>query len=480
MAAAADAAVSASATSTSLEQAPPVDPSPAAQPTTDDEPQTSTTPSTPPKPIHSLVVDTGPLIKNEPPISTLLAQAEELWTIPSVLSEIRDEATRTRVDTTLRPFLKLRNPRPESVKFISDFARRTGDLEVLSKPDIHLLALTYELEIERNGGDWRLRNTPRQQRVNGKPPGRTDEEKSDEIQENAGPGDIVGQPQEVPPVEEPTDATTDAPISKPAEPHNGNTEEVGTQLEELSLNAPATKQEETGDAPTTIEEQEQEQNEASEDDDSDGWITPSNLKKHMAKDNVPSTPSQPIQRVLQAALITSDFAMQNVALRINLNLCSPSNLARVTQVKSWVLRCHGCFQVTRQLDKQFCPRCGQATLTRTSCSTDAQGNFRIHLKKNFQYNKRGNVYSIPKPTHGSASGKISGAQGGGKNGWGRELILAEDQKEYTRKVDEDRKTRYHDLMDADYLPNILTGERSGGHGRIRVGAGRNVNAKKRR
>lgn len=41
------------------------------------------------KRIHSLIVDTGPLIKNEPALSTLLAQAEELYTIPSVLAEIK-------------------------------------------------------------------------------------------------------------------------------------------------------------------------------------------------------------------------------------------------------------------------------------------------------------------------------------------------------------------------------------------------------
>lgn len=68
---------------------------------------------------------------------------------------VRDAATRSRFETTLSPFLKLRNPRPESVQFVTNFARKTGDLQVLSKPDIHLLALTYDLEVERNGGDVR-------------------------------------------------------------------------------------------------------------------------------------------------------------------------------------------------------------------------------------------------------------------------------------------------------------------------------------
>lgn len=73
-------------------------------------------------------------------------------------------------------------------------------------------------------------------------------------------------------------------------------------------------------------------------------------------------------------------------------------------------------------------------------------------------------------------------KGGGKGGWGKELILAEDQKEYIKRAEEEKRTRYRDLMDDDYLPGILTGHRQGGTGnnRIKVGAGRNVNAKKRR
>lgn len=157
-----------------------------------------------------------------------------------------------------------------------------------------------------------------------------------------------------------------------------------------------------------------------------------------------------------------------------------SGLSRITFLKTWVLRCHGCWKVCKDTTKQFCPSCGQSTLTRVSCSTDAAGNFKLHLKQNFQYNNRGNVFSIPKPTHGTSNGKGANIKGGGKNGWGRELILAEDQKEYTKKVEEERRTHYRDLMDQDYLPGILSGARSSGNGRIKVGAGRNINAKKRK
>lgn len=370
----------------------------------------------------------------------------------------------------------------------------------MSKPDIHLLALVYELEIERNGGDWRIRNSPTQKGLNGKPPGQ--EEAAPEKKEEAAEGvesklgELSIEDKSAPTEEK----AAETPAQSAAEAVAESTTEAGSRTEKDDKVA-VDGNENDQVQPESAQEPEDAEQAPSDDDDSDGWITPSNLKKHQAKDNQVSTPSEAIEETLQAALLTSDFAMQNVALRINLlyvgpyapqyvalsiltppptSLVSPSNLSRIKKLKTWVLRCYGCFNVTRQMEKQFCPKCGQATLTRTSCSTDSSGRMQLHLKRNFQYNKRGNVYSIPKPVHGTANGKMAGVQGGGKGHWGKDLILAEDQQEYQRRVDHDRRQRQRDLMDEDYLPNLVTGERTGGHGRIRVGAGRNVNAKKRR
>ncbi|KAI0876411.1 Nin one binding Zn-ribbon like-domain-containing protein [Hypoxylon argillaceum] len=437
------------------------------------EPQTSET--TPFKPIHALILDAGPLIKNDPPVSTLIAQAHELYTLPSVISEIRDAATRSRVETTLLPFLKLRSPRPASIKFITDFARRTGDLEVLSKPDIHLMALAYELECEMNGGDWRLRKTPGQKGVNGKSPTQLEKEKtegSNNPEESPVAGESENMEENIPEEAQSLEPTEAADLSTEQTQPSIEQETITETLGSLSLEQP----EKSTMDPATEETSTDDVKPQEEEDDDEGWITPSNLKKHQAKDQQ-AAPEQPAQRVLKVALLTSDFAMQNVLLRVNLNLVS-SGLARITRVKTWVLRCHGCFQVTRDMSKQFCPRCGQATLTRVSCATDQSGNFTIYLKKNFQWNNRGNVYSVPKPVHGSANGKARGP-GGGKNGWGRDLIFAEDQKEYERKSTEQRKAKQRDLMDEDYLPGILSGNRQATPGKIRVGAGRNVNSRKK-
>jgi RNA-binding protein NOB1 len=422
------------------------------------------------KPIHSLIIDAGPIIKNEPPVSTLLGQAQTLFTIPAIIDEIRDAVTRARVETTLLPFLTLRSPKPASIKVITDFARRTGDLEVLSRPDIHLMALAYELECERNHGDWRLRSVPGQKRLNGAPP---DSLKAETTESSADASETSVPPQSV---QEATGAADSDPTKtlEASEP----TEQLSVKELDASLPAPDSSSgpdaELNNDSVEAVEEVPASESEGSDDE---GWITPSNLKKHQEKDGTASSEPQTEQKVMQVATITSDFAMQNVLLRMNLNLLSPS-LQRIRQLKTWVLRCHACFDVTKDMSKQFCARCGKPTLLRTSCSTDQNGVFKVHLKKNMQWNTRGNVYSIPKPVAGSSNGKL--VAGGGKGGWGQGLILAEDQKEYVRAMTGASRRKEKDLMDEDYLPNILSGDRGRAGGRPKVGAGKNVNGKKRR
>ncbi|PMD52962.1 uncharacterized protein K444DRAFT_542172 [Hyaloscypha bicolor E] len=464
-----------------------------------------------PKPIHSLVLDAGPIIKNEPSVSTLLGQAETLYTIPAVIDEIRDAVTRARIENTLLPFLTLRSPRPASVKVISDFARKTGDLEVLSRPDIHLMALAYELECERNHGGWRLRSTPGQKGLNGVKPEslKGDAVRGTEEAVTAVLTEVEGE--KVPPPEtrgawgttipsaaDPTPAewpTAGGLEEKLKDTHISSLEQQATREPDILENPHISSQEtlEVQDptletlSPTagaaaeplqpsdpSIEDIEASDNEGS---DNEGWITPSNLKKHQEKDANGSAKPDKAPMKMEVVTVTSDFAMQNVLLRMNLNLMSP-NLQRIRQLKNWVLRCHACFYITKDIGKQFCTRCGKPTLLRTSCSTDKDGNFKVHLKKNMQWNTRGNVYSIPKPVAGTSNGKL--VAGGGKGGWGQSLILAEDQKEYIQAMTGSRRNKEKDLMDEDYLPNLLSGDRGRAGGRPKVGAGKNVNSKKRR
>lgn len=482
-----------------------------------------------PRSIHTLILDTGPLIKNTISISTILASAEEVFTTSAVLSEIRDPATRARVETTLLPFLKVRNPAPASYEAVAAFSKKTGDFPVLSRQDLGVLALAYELHVQKNGGDVGLRRAPGgeiiraeekgeakvEDRVDagpekpldapedlastefnptsGRPPAtvsesvqeatqslevdlsklqvaepitqETTESTSQEITESAPQGGIKLAPEDVP-----QSASEDVPRPTPQE--NSQSPVQGAFLDPQEASQPTlakvsktTPAEDAYPSPSTS------------DDDSDGeWITPSNLKSVQARDsgvtNRTTTETQ-----MGIATMTTDFAMQNVLLQMNMNLISPG-LQRISVLKTYILRCHACFLTTKEVDKQFCPRCGQPTLNRVSCTTSATGEFKIHLSKTYQHNNRGNKYSVPKPVGGTPSGKMSG-KGGGKGGWGRELVLAEDQKEYLRHSEQEKRVRTRDLMDEDYLPGILTGDRGRVGGRMKVGAGKNVNSRKK-
>lgn len=476
------------------------------------------------KPIHSLILDTGPLIKNAVAISTIINSAEEIFTTPAILSEIRDESTRSRVQTTLMPFLKIRNPAPASYDAVIAFSKKTGDHAVLSRQDLGILALAYEVHCEKNGGPWGLREAPRQP-VKKKPEENKDLEKEQQEQVSTADHDQTpierqtAQNEEIPVIPETAQTQDSAVVQEkndesseqrpevtsthdaPGATEQGN--ESAPTIEDPMSKNPVSDELTTSQETTTTQEASQEPTTAQEsisqdlaqlnisketppsppdtdDSDSDGeWITPSNLTQRQAKDAGLQTARTSNQQQMDVATMTIDFAMQNVLLQMNLHLLS-TNMQRIKHLSSKVLRCHACFNIVKQMDKQFCPRCGGASLQRVSCSTNAKGEFRIHLAKNYQYNKRGDKYSVPKPIAGTANGKWSG-QGGGQGGWGRDLILAEDQKEYQKQIDESRRkgNKGHDLMDEDYLPNILTGDRGRAGGRPKVGAGRNVNSRKR-
>ena len=433
----------------------------------------------PRKPVHTIILDAAPLLNNDPTISTLLSKSESLFTTPAVIAEIKDKQARARLEMTIIPFLTIRTPTPASTKFVSDFARKTGDLSVLSKPDIQVLALAYELECERNHGDWRLRKAPDQKGLNGSPP--RSEKDGDSAVSSAGDKQLhIGGPEDTSALQHTTSASTTEGTSKSSLIQNGQSESIDLVTAALSLEESCsnieTKPESGHVDPLNLAFQDQHEPDSAS-SDSEGWITPSNLRKQLAKEQDKGFEKISETSLMQVATITGDFAMQNVLLQMNLNLLSPSFL-RIRHLKTYILRCHACFEKTKEMTKQFCPRCGKPTLTRVACSTSANGEFRLHLKKNMQWNTRGDRFSIPKPVAGTANGKL-GPSKGGKGGWGQELILAEDQKEYLRAMTGQNRKKERNLMDEDYLPGILTGERGKVDGRPKIGAGRNVNSRKR-
>lgn len=125
----------------------------------------------------------------------------------------------------------------------------------------------------------------------------------------------------------------------------------------------------------------------------------------------------------RAACVTTDFAMQNVILQMNLELLSLDGI-RVRKLKNWVTRCGACYTVYTNNDtnnvvgplgkRLFCEKCGSDLMQRIAASVDGKtGRLRLHLSKKYQYNLRGTKFSLPKPGTG--------------NRFQGDLLLREDQ-----------------------------------------------------
>ncbi|KAF9187060.1 Nin1 binding protein [Haplosporangium sp. Z 767] len=406
----------------------------------------------------SLVLDTSPFLRGG--ALKLRALADKFFTIPEVLNEIRDK--QARKDLAILPFdIQVINPTEASVRAVAAFARKTGDYAVLSATDLRVLALTYQLEFEACGMK-RIRTEPvrpNTQPGNKKPsaaPKRT-KHSAKEITGDFEDEETIEQPkveqeqQGNTVLEEESEDDDDEEIQD-GDQEEQQVKEISENLEKLST-AEATQetQEQHGESSSsataasegTTETMTNEDVENGEDDDDDGeWITPDNVKKFKRHGTLKPKKKVRKSMLMQVACTTADYAMQNVLLQMGLNLLSIDGL-RISKVKNWVLRCHACTKVTSDMEKKFCPSCGNATLMRTSTSTDQNGNVKYYLKKNMVYNLRGTKYSIPAP------------KGGRKN---NDLILREDQREYELSMKFQRRQKKIDAFDPDYVPRLLEGQ----------------------
>ncbi|KAJ3036797.1 Nin1 binding protein, partial [Rhizophlyctis rosea] len=433
--------------------------------------------------VQTLVLDTAPLIQTQP----LVHLASHFITIPEVMREVRD--ARARQNLAVLPFeIEIKIPSEEAIAAVVAFSKKTGDYGVLSATDLKVLALTWMMEKEARGtahlrtepvkattqtGGGKKASGPKagpgasaggemakeeagsvaeSSNVQTQPDvvvdsvdadeptsvaevdakrleeeataawgGEDHEEEEEEEEEDAGDGE--GEPE----VEEAEEPLTEE--DTPADPEPTDSEIAEAQAHLASLSASRSTDQTSPPADSASAEP--------EDDGEGAWITPKNVQRHKAKDLYGQGKKKKKAEVIPVACITSDFAMQNVLLQMNLRLLSVDGVS-ITRLKHFVLRCHACFKTTKEMSKKFCPHCGNATLIRTSISISQSGETTFYLKKNFQYNLRGTKYSIPQ------------AQGGRNN---NDLILREDQKEYQKALQgQRRKKEGLDVFDVDYVP----------------------------
>lgn len=226
---------------------------------------------------------------------------------------------------------------------------------MLSEADIRVLALTYALEVEQNGLR-RIRPAPgklspeEQEREDKKKERLAKLEAERKVKQSEKQMENLSlQSSEV--EEEPEASTSTLPPAEGQDnkPKDEEAVEVDTDAQGFQ------------EVPSTQKDDEEVDEGAGEDDESDGdgeWITPTNVTLHKSRDLglfpsipahhpdalVPKSEKKPKQKtILKVACLTGDFAMQNVALQMGLNVFGVGG-QKIKEVKTWVLRCHACFK----------------------------------------------------------------------------------------------------------------------------------------
>ncbi|XP_061878520.1 RNA-binding protein NOB1-like [Entelurus aequoreus] len=391
--------------------------------------------------VEHVVADAGAFLKRAP----LQNFGKNIYTLKAVVDEIRDKPTRRSL--AFLPYqLIFREPRADVVRLVTEFSKKTGDYPSLSSTDIKVLALTVQLEQE-HVGTQNLRTEPQvqvhvssTQRHPETPVNVAGFHFPSKKSNHRCPRDDAAS----------CDSSTDASCDSQQVSEEFNTFQFWRQslpdieADLLSLLTPsqlseADNKQEVAKAPTpscvsacdqdnnfnsflfwretlppvdnllallkedgwgseedqSEEDKENEPEDEDEDEDGGGWITPSNI--HQVKMD---TSDWTKAAEIKVGCVTTDFAMQNVLIQMGLHVVSINGML-ITQTRNFILRCHACFQTTSNMNKEFCPKCGNKTLKKIAVTVSEDGHMHMHFSKNPKVlNHRGLRYSLPLPEGG--------------------------------------------------------------------------------
>lgn len=392
------------------------------------EPQAETETETQEKKVKHLVVDSGAIIKG----TNLTALADNFWTVPDVLIEIRDKKSRALLERL--PFtLQTREPSAEAMAAVVNFSRKTGDFAYLSLTDLRVMALAYMLEVESNG-NAHLKTSPEVSQTltraaNGKIVGQAPTVPCkyfasamgckfgkdckflhDESLRAGGDGEDAGKAKKV-----------DIPCRFFNTPNGCR---FGDDCQFVHV------KDETAEEPVVTTEQPAiseeirsadvksrilggfgaSSNAGALEDDGKNWISSGNANKFTSSPFGDGKGVEAISSRIAAACITTDFSMQNVMLQMGLHLLSSEGMV-IKRVKQWILKCIACFTTSTEMDRIFCPKCGNNTMERVSYSIGQDGQMTFYTRANRPAKLSGTKFSLPKPK-------------GGRQG---DLLLREDQ-----------------------------------------------------
>lgn len=342
--------------------------------------------------------------------------AENVFTVQEVVDEIKSNAQLKRL--AVLPYnLEIKQPDADSMKIISDFAKKTGDFATLSLTDMTVLALTYQLEREKVGIEH-LRVEPLvSQTVFSiqKPaemkdqfaiagfynPNKSKKDQSgDDKQEFSDEFEEIEE-EELEKQEESQDESgneSDESDSKDdSNQDQAKDEELSKKFGTLGFNTIPNEQADEILQPVTEETENEESGDEDEggSDDDEGWITPGNIinvKKNFGAEILE-------EQEVEVACITTDFAMQNVLKQIGLNVTALDGRI-IKHMRTFILRCYSCCKTTTDCTKIFCPKCGHKTLKRVAISVNDKGEQMVHINARHQITSKFKNQPLPMPKGG--------------------------------------------------------------------------------
>ena len=351
---------------------------------------------------RTVVVDAGAVIHG----ARLERYGSRAVTTAGVFKEIKDKQAKLLIHQL--PFeIQVKEPTQNDILAIRAFARKTGDLGVLSTNDIAIAALTRQLHREA-GGESSLRTEPGQIDIT-----------NDKARFAWGPTLVTGQEPSAS-SQEPAkcdnqcdDASDDEKKETETEKNVATDSKSSAACDTKPEGAAAVKDEDDVGAEALgnmhikgDDEEEEEEEDSQEEDGSDDesawsedgsdageWVTPDNVHRM-------GVASEKIDNDVKVALVTGDYSVQNVALQMGLAVMTFDGYA-VRNVKVWGVICRACHEFSRDSTKMFCQKCGNAGLQRVPISVDGDGNVKLHDNKRAPRLK-GTIYPIPKPKHGKA------------------------------------------------------------------------------
>lgn len=262
------------------------------------------------------------------------------YTTKFIIDEIRDEKAREHYELN-KSFVNIITPSDESVKLITSFSKKSNDLFNLSIPDLSVLAIAYELSSKEHLKTNFIRKDP-QDYIVLKRKKKEIKKEEDEVDE---------------------DGFVTVKSKKPTVEENDNFESLWG-------------------------------------DNDDDWINESNLDKKLSKftsyEEKVNNNLNESENIMTTYIITNDFTVQNVCLKMGLGVLSVSGL-QIKAVKFYLFKCYSCNTFNFDTTIHFCKNCGYTTLMKIGYKVNEKGEVLV-FDKDADLRKRGTQYDIPKPT----------------------------------------------------------------------------------